>query len=224
MTEPTSSGRRKNDGGRAGKIPIRLKGSSSWTALTTLLLSVGGLIAGGVLYYAYVKDHEASLTKRHFRNLATIGRNLSEATKAYENVMGRGSETALLLLVSENLSPSPQDRRCFADPFQKVRGSLAAQEKAADWLRELAPMFAYLCAGSKLHDVWLSLDIQPPAAVDLRHFQKEKVNQALKLALEEGYEFKSLDRDILKLTPLQTMSREFPQTIASLRNSMEDVD
>ncbi len=199
MTEPTSSGRRKNDGGRAGKIPIRLKGSSSWTALTTLLFCVGALIAGGVLYYSYVKDHEASLTKRHFRNLETIGRNLSEATKAYENVMGRGSVPALR--VSGNLSSLPQDRRCFADPFHKVRGSLPAQEKAADRLRKLAPSFAYLCASSKLHDVGLSLDFQPPVAVDLRHFQKEKVNQALKLALDEGYEFKSLDRNSLKLTP-----------------------
>lgn len=210
MTEPTFSGRRKNDGGRAGKIPLRLKKSSSWTALTTLLLSVGGLIAGGVLYYAYVKDHEASLTKRHFRNLETIGRNLSEATKAYENVMGRGSDSFNAGFKNWNhFTKLAQDQRCFSEPFEKVRGSLPAKETAKkavkeavkDSLLKLAPTFAYLCASSKLHDVGLSLDIQPPVAVDLRHFQKEEVNQPLRLALEEGYEFKSLDRDILKLTP-----------------------
>ncbi len=200
MTEPTSPGRRKNDGRRAGKIPIRLKGSSSWTALTTLLLSVGALIAGGVLYYAYVKDHEASLTKRHFRNLETIGRNLSEATKAYENVMGRNSLRSRLFK-EKTLKSLPQDRRCFAHPFWKVRGSLPDPRAATDWLQDLAPRFEYLCAGSKLHDVWLSLDIQPPIAVDLRHFQREKANQFLKLALDDGYEFKSLGRDILKLSP-----------------------
>ncbi|HQY57815.1 MAG: hypothetical protein V9G17_17780 [Nitrospira sp.] len=199
MTEPGSSGRRKNDGGRAGKIAIRLKRSSSWTALTTLLLSVGFLIAGGVLYYTYVKGQEASLTKRHFRNLETIGRNLSEATKAYENVIGGGSEAGLSF--PQLPSSLPQDQRCFSEPFVKVRGSLPAKEAATDWLRRLAPTFAYLCASSKLHDVGLSLDIQPPVAVDLRHFQKEKVNQTLKLALDEGYEFKALGRDILKLTP-----------------------
>lgn len=199
MTEPGSSGRRKNDGGRAGKIAIRLKRSSSWTALTTLLLSVGFLIAGGVLYYTYVKGQEASLTKRHFRNLETIGRNLSEATKAYENVIGGASEAGLSF--PHLPSSLPQDQRCFSEPFVKVRGSLPAKEAATDWLRRLAPTFAYLCASSKLHDVGLSLDIQPPVAVDLRHFQKEKVNQTLKLALDEGYEFKALGRDILKLTP-----------------------
>lgn len=199
MTEPTSSGRRKNDGVRAGKIPIRLKGASSWTALTTLLLCVGGLIAGGVLYYVYVKDHEASLTKRHFRNLETIGRNLSEATKAYENVMGRGSETGLRF--PEKPSSLPEDRRCFSEPFEKVRGPSPVKKATIDRLRKFAPTFAYLCASSKLHDVGLSLDIQPPVSVDLRHFQKEKVNQTLKSALDEGYEFKSLDRNVLKLTP-----------------------
>jgi len=142
MTEPGSSGRRKNDGGRAGKIAIRLKRSSSWTALTTLLLSVGFLIAGGVLYYTYVKGQEASLTKRHFRNLETIGRNLSEATKAYENVIGGGSEAGLSF--PQLPSSLPQDQRCFSEPFVKVRGSLPAKEAATDWLRRLAPTFAYL--------------------------------------------------------------------------------
>jgi hypothetical protein len=200
MTEPGSPGRRKNDGARAGKIPIRLKKFSSWTALTTLLFSVGFLIAGGVLYYAYVKDHEASLTKRHFRNLGTIGRNLSEASSAYEKVI-EAAKNYHINDETESYKSLPQDQRCFADPFEKVRGALPAHEAFTGWLRILRPRFAYLCAGSKLHDVWLSLDIQPPAAVDLRHFQKEKVNQSLKLALDEGYEFKSLEKDILKLTP-----------------------
>ena len=71
MTESGPSGRRKGDGARTAKIPIRVKNFSSWTALTTLLFGVGFLIAGGLLYYSYVKNHEASLTKRHFRNLET---------------------------------------------------------------------------------------------------------------------------------------------------------
>lgn len=174
MAEPGSPGRRKNDGARAGKIPIRLKGASSWTALTTLLFCVGGLIAGGVLYYSYVKDHEASLTKRHFRNLETIGRNLSEATNAYEQMIGAGAESlgmSKFPTLSKDQHSFAEDQRCFAKDFVRVRRQLRTKdpikqviERAIKQLKTHTPWFAYLCAGSKLSDVWLSLDVQPPVA------------------------------------------------------------
>jgi len=197
MQEPKPSEHLKPEGGHATKVPIRLRAFSSWTALTTLLFCVGFLIAGGVLYYSYVRDHEASLTKRHFRNLETIARNLSDATKAFENVIdaaGQGGE------YYEGMIPdsSFEDQRCFGNPVIRLRGEFKNVDvrQRLHWVKS---SFAILCASSKLSDVWFSIDRHSSVTIPLHYLQKDKVTQALSLALDEGYEFGALESDSLTL-------------------------
>lgn len=212
MTEPVSLGRRKNDRARTGKIPLRLKGASSWAVLTTLLFSVAGLIVGGVLYYFYVQDREVFLTKQHFRNLDTIGKNLSEATKAFEKVI-ESSGTVLQGSKKGNFSASPKDQRCFAEPFVRVTGikDKLKKSKLVDQLEKNSALFTFLCASTKLSDVFLTVDFQPPIDVPLGLFTRQKNNEPLKLALDEGYEFKSLTGDRLALTPTPDNEDEYVQ-------------
>ena len=101
----------------------------------------------------------------------------------------------------------------------KVRGL----QRTIKQLESPRSSFAYLCAGSKFSDVWLSLDKQPPVTVPLHNFQREKANRALTLALDEGYEFKSLKSGSLTLTPPEDSEQDSRQYRAR-RRSMGSVD
>ncbi len=213
MAASKSSGRRKSDGAPTLKIPLRVGGLSSWTALTTLSFCIAALIAGGLLYYSYVRDQEVFLTKQHFRNLDTIGRNLSEATKAFEKVIESAGTALGVSDQGVRIERSLRDQRCFSEPFARVTGikKKTGGDDLRDWLEAAKPFFAFLCASSRLSDVFVTLDIQPPVELPLNLFSQHKNSEPLKLALEEGYEFKSLAGDRLALHPAPDNDEEHAQ-------------
>ena len=213
MADARPSGRRKRDGVQSLKLPVHVRGLSSWTVLTTLSFCIVGLIAGGLLYYSYVQDRKVFLTKQHFRNLDTIGRNLSEATKAFEKVIESSGIPLQAKVGQPGDLPSLRDQRCFSEPFIRVTGikEKAERKKFSDTLEKNKPFFTFLCASTKLSDVFLTLDLQRPIDMPLDLFTRQKNNEPLKLALDEGYEFKSLMGDRLALIPAPDNEDEHAQ-------------
>jgi len=161
-----------------------------------------GLIAGGVLYYSYVQDREVSLSKHHFRSLDTIGKSLSEETKAFEKIIEAAGATLRGDGKPPSYEPSLRDQRCFSNPFVRVTGTKQEiRETHRKTLEEHKPFFAFLCASSKLSEVFITLDIKDTVSLPLTLFQRQKNNEAVGLAIEEGYEFKLLANDSLSLVP-----------------------